>query len=150
MHLKFYLLHATQMQFVLYSPQTQCSLRLTPRCCSMCLVILKYCPTLIQYVTQFAKTQHDIFLEIQIFASVSFIYMYLKLCSVVISMLCWELQGSFLLWLILHAFNYTIITCGYFNIQSWDKDYSTQHEMVIPNTKTNYRKRAIKCLKMLK
>ena len=29
----------------------------------------------IRYVTQFAKTQHnDVFLEIQIFASVSFIY----------------------------------------------------------------------------
>ena len=25
-----------------------------------------------------------------------------------------------------------IITYGYLNIQSWDKDNSTQHEMVIP------------------
>ena len=39
-----------------------------------------------QYVTRFAKTQHnDAFLEIQIFASMNSIY--LKLCSVVISML---------------------------------------------------------------
>ena len=38
------------------------------------------------FVTQFAKTQHnDAFLEIQIFASVSSIF--LKLCSVVIPML---------------------------------------------------------------
>ena len=43
------------------------------------------------YVIRFAKTQHnDAFLEIQIFASVSSIY--LKLCSVVISVLyCNEL-----------------------------------------------------------
>ena len=26
------------MQFVLYGPQAQCSLRLAPRCCSICLV----------------------------------------------------------------------------------------------------------------
>ena len=32
--------------------------------------------------------------------------------------------------LILHILNYMIIT--YFNIQSWDKDHSTQHEMAIP------------------
>ena len=32
--------------------------------------------------------------------------------------------------LILHVFNYMIMT--YFNIQSWDKDHSTQHEMAIP------------------
>ena len=31
----------------------------------------------------------------------------------------------------LHAFNYTSITYGYFNIRSWDKDQSTQHEMAI-------------------
>ena len=38
------------------------------------------------YVTRFVKTQHnDAFLEFQIFAPVSF--MYLKLCSVAISML---------------------------------------------------------------
>ena len=38
------------------------------------------------YVTRFAKTQHnDAFLEFQIFASVSF--MYLKLCSVAILVL---------------------------------------------------------------
>ena len=38
------------------------------------------------YVTRFAKTRHnDAFLEFQIFAPVSF--MYLKLCSVAISML---------------------------------------------------------------
>ena len=33
-------------------------------------------------VTRFVKTQHDAFLKIQIFTSVS--YMYLKLCSVAI------------------------------------------------------------------
>ena len=39
-----------------------------------------------RYVTRFAKTRHnDAFLEIQIFASINSIY--LKLCSVVISML---------------------------------------------------------------
>ena len=38
------------------------------------------------YVTRFAKTPHnDVFLEFQIFVPVSF--MYLKLCSVAISML---------------------------------------------------------------
>ena len=57
----------------------------------------------------------------------------------------------------LHAFNYTNITYGYFIIRSWDKDQSTQNEMVIliiyrffKNTMANYRKRAINCLKMLK
>ena len=39
---------------------------------------------------------------------------------------------AFLRRLILHVFNYTIITYRYFNIQSWDKDHSTQHEMAIP------------------
>ena len=38
---------------------------------------------------------------------------------------------AFLRRLILHALNYTIITYGYFNIRSWDKDHSTQHEMAI-------------------
>ena len=33
----------------------------------------------------------------------------------------------------LHTFNYTIITYGYFNIRGWDKNYSTQNEMAIPN-----------------
>ena len=33
MLLKFYLLHTTQIQFVLYSLQAQCSLTLTPRSC---------------------------------------------------------------------------------------------------------------------
>ena len=38
------------------------------------------------YVTRFAKSRHnDAFLEFQIFASVNFVY--LKLCSVAISML---------------------------------------------------------------
>ena len=32
----------------------------------------------------------------------------------------------------LHAFNYMIVTYGYYNIQSRDKDHLTQHEMVIP------------------
>ena len=46
------------------------------------------------YVTQFAKTRHnDAFLEIQIFASVSSIY--LKLCSVVISMLYCKYLSSY-------------------------------------------------------
>ena len=46
------------------------------------------------YVTGFAKTQHnDAFLEIQIFASVSSIY--LKLCSVVISMLYCKYFSSY-------------------------------------------------------
>ena len=44
------------------------------------------CYTLHTFVTRFAKTRHnDAFMEFQIFASVSF--MYLKLCSVAISML---------------------------------------------------------------
>ena len=38
---------------------------------------------------------------------------------------------AFLWQLMLHAFNYTIITYAYFNIQSWDKDHSTQHDMAI-------------------
>ena len=39
---------------------------------------------------------------------------------------------AFLWQLILHIFNYTIITYGYFNIQSWDKNHATQYEMVVP------------------
>ena len=57
----------------------------------------------------------------------------------------------------LHKFNYTIITYGYFNIWSWDKNHSTLHEMAIliiyrffKNTMANYRKRAINHSKMLK
>ena len=33
----------------------------------------------------------------------------------------------------LHAFNYTIISYGYFNIRRWDKDHSTHNETAIPN-----------------
>ena len=47
----------------------------------------------------------------------------------------------------LHVCNYTITTYRHFNIQSWDKHHSTQHEMAIPiihrffdNIKANYRK----------
>ena len=46
------------------------------------------------YVTRFAKTRHnDAFLEIQIFASVSSIY--LKLCSVAIPMLYHKYFSSY-------------------------------------------------------
>ena len=46
------------------------------------------------YVTQFAKTQHnDVFLEIQIFASVSSIY--LKLCSVATPLLYCKYFSSY-------------------------------------------------------
>ena len=38
MHLKFYLLRTVQLQFVLYILQAQCSLRLTPQCCCICVV----------------------------------------------------------------------------------------------------------------
>ena len=49
---------------------------------------------LTKYVTQFAKTQHnDAFLENQIFASVSSIY--LKLCSVAIPMLYCKYFSSY-------------------------------------------------------
>ena len=49
-------------------------------------VYVLYVYVLYVYVIRFAKTRHnDAFLEFQIFASVSF--MYLKLCSVAISML---------------------------------------------------------------
>ena len=48
----------------------------------------------LKIVTRFAKTRHnDAFLEIQIFASVSSIY--LKLCSVVISMLYCKYFSSY-------------------------------------------------------
>ena len=82
------------------------------------------------------QTWHnDTFLETQIFASVSFIY--LKLYSVPIPMLYYKYfwvtrldskrsntlaLHAFLRWLILHVFNYTTITYGYFSIQSWDTD----------------------------
>ena len=104
------------------------------------------------------------FLEINIFASVN--SMYVKVCSVE-HQCCTAndtrlhrkgsntltLYGS--LWrLILHKFNYTIITYGYFNIWSGDKDHSTQSEMIIPiiyilNTKTNYRNKLLRGLKCL-
>ena len=32
----------------------------------------------------------------------------------------------------LHEFNYTVITYGYFGIQSWDKDHSAQHQPANP------------------
>ena len=38
----------------------------------------------------------------------------------------------------LHAFNYAIITYGYFNIWGWDKDHSTQNETAIPNIYTSF------------
>ena len=41
-----------------------------------------------------------------------------------------------------------IITYAYINIQSWDKERSTQHEMAIQVS--SKRKRAIKWLKCLK
>ena len=47
------------------------------------------------------------------------------------------------------------LTYGYVNIQGWDKDVSTQHEMTIPiiyrvfqKFKGDYKQIAIKCLKM--
>ena len=40
---------------------------------------------------------------------------------------------AFLQQLKLHAFNYAIITYGYFDIRGWDKDHSTQNETAIPN-----------------
>ena len=56
--------------------------------------------------------------------------------------------------LILYTFNYTIITYGYFNIWSGDKDHLTQSEMAIPiiyilNIKTNYRNKLLRGLKCL-
>ena len=56
--------------------------------------------------------------------------------------------------IIITLFNYMIITYRYLNIRSWDKDHSTQHEMVIPtiykNMKANYSKIAITWLKTFK
>ena len=89
------------------------------------------------FVTQFAKTCHNAgFLEIQIIASVNSIH--LKLYSVVISMLYCKYFLSYkaidskksnifaiLQQIILHVFNYMIISYGYFNIQSWENDHST-------------------------
>ena len=93
--------------------------------------------------TQFAKTRHnDAFLEIQILASVSSIY--LKLCSVAIPMLYCKyflsykdrLQEkqhiNFVRIPTAININYTIIIYEYFNIRNWGKDHSTQHEMAIP------------------
>ena len=40
---------------------------------------------------------------------------------------------AFLRRLKLHAFHYTTITFGYFNLRGWDKDHSTQNEMASPN-----------------
>ena len=54
---------------------------------------IKFCNNC-TYVTRFAKTQHnDAFLEIQIFASVSSVY--LKLCSVAIPMLYCKYFSSY-------------------------------------------------------
>ena len=39
---------------------------------------------------------------------------------------------AFLWQLNLHVFYYMVITYDYFNIWSWDKNHSTQHEMAIP------------------
>ena len=32
----------------------------------------------------------------------------------------------------MHAFNYTIITYGYFNLQSWNKDHRVQNKLANP------------------
>ena len=90
-------------------------------------------------MTRFAITRrNDAFLEIQIFASLSSIY--LKLCSVAIPMLYCRLDRkrsntlalyAFLRRLILHVFNYTIITYEYCNVRSWYKDHTTQYETAI-------------------
>ena len=42
MQLKFYVLYTTQMQFMLYSSQAQCNLRLAPQCCGICLVAFQF------------------------------------------------------------------------------------------------------------
>ena len=34
--------------------------------------------------------------------------------------------------LTLHAFNYMVLTYGYFSLQIWDNDYCPQNELVIP------------------
>ena len=33
--------------------------------------------------------------------------------------------------LILHAFNYTVVTYGYFSLRRWDKNHCTQDELAI-------------------
>ena len=116
---------------------TQC---LRYNICSAWFLILEYQLVYIVIVTQFATTQHnDAFLEIQSFASASFIY--LKLCSIAIPMLyCkyfWVTRlaskrsntlalYAFLRQLTLHVLNYLTIAHRYSNIQSWD--HSTQYE----------------------
>ena len=37
----------------------------------------------------------------------------------------------FLRRLILHTFNYMVVTYGYFSLWSWDKDHCTQNELAI-------------------
>ena len=126
------------------------------------------------HVTWFAKTRHnDALSDIQDFCISEFHVSKAFFCSNINAVLqiLFKLRTwldskrcnilalyTFLRRLTLQVFNYTIITYRYFNIRSWDKDYSTQHEMVIlitykflqrnKNRKANYRKRAIvlKCL----
>ena len=54
---------------------------------------------------------------------------------------------AFVRWLLLHVFDHMVTTYGYFNIQSWDKNHSTQHEMAIlimyRYGKANYGKKAL-------
>ena len=38
---------------------------------------------------------------------------------------------AFLRRLILHVFNYTVVTYEYFNLRSWDKEHCTQDELAI-------------------
>ena len=86
--------------FFLHTPvQALCSLPISCMCSTrMCQVAFEVyrnlASQLLTYVTRFAKTRHDdIFLEIQIFALVSSIY--LKLCSVAISMLYCKYFSSY-------------------------------------------------------
>ena len=127
---------------------------LTARNFSLAKIYAKNCSAFLQkflwitwitYVIRFAKTRHnDVFLEIQIVASMSSIY--LKLCSVATPMLyCKSFRVTrldrkrsstlalyaFLRRLIFHVFDYRIITYRYSNIRSWDKDFWTQYEMTI-------------------
>ena len=39
---------------------------------------------------------------------------------------------AFLKRLILHAFNYMVLTYGYFSLQSWGNDHSSQNELATP------------------
>ena len=80
-------------------------------------------------VQQFLDCNYKYATVVQLYYAATFIIV--LVCTKLIASYSSLFNDEILRRLVLHVFNYTIITYGYFNIRSWDKDHSTQYETAI-------------------